>query len=637
MDQYIQDMVKSKPKRMANGILRFPKNHKLGFGVIVILLAIVLSVVLRGSAEVKEVEEVLRHVTVTEVGQIENDAGTIPLVGELRANEQLDLRPQISGQVYRVHVKVGQEVSVGQVLVELNHADLDASVAQASASLQSALATLAKLQNGDRPEDVIIVEQRLEAAKQQLLDLQNGGRPEEVAQAELAVESARLAVDDALINFNQTKEQAENSNENTLQNAVQAIQTAQFSFDQVLEQDLVTLFPESDDFRFQATLTDFAIKNAINALRREVETELDLWRASTVDLTADSEFVVLQALERAIDEMNSALAFLDATGDALDESDPTGDFDSGQISTMIIAVNTARSSIKAQVDGLINDKQTVQDSDLSNEKSLEAAQTQIDNAQTALQNAEEQLQIVQLGATEEQIAIQEAQVKQAEQQLLIAQNGARPEDIRLQQAGVAQARASLALASAQRDKAVITAPISGLITYLPVEISDIVSSSLIVVSLANEGGLEVETFISENERAYIVIGNEVMINETYKGVVQEIAPALDPVTKKIEIKVTLIDEAPLLTLGETVRLEVSKSLPDQAIIKVPLSTVRLRSSGAEIFFVNEENILEVLEVEVGNVTSNKIEIISAIPDGILIVEDARGLKAGQEVVVNEAI
>lgn len=284
---------------------------------------------------------------------------------------------------------------------------------------------------------------------------------------------------------------------------------------------------------------------------------------------------------------------------------------------------------------MVSNRQAVLNQEIANKKSLEAAQTQIDNAEASYETSKEQLQIVKLGPTPEQIAIQEASVKQAEQRLLISQNGARPEDIRLQQASVAQARASLALASANRDKALIKAPISGTVTYLPVEISDIVGSSSIVVSLANQSGLQVETFITEEERSFVEIGNTVKINEDYEGVVQEIAPALDPINKKIEVTVTVTSEETNLTLGETVRLQIEKVSPEQSVIKVPLSTVKLQAEGASVFLVNQDGVLELYSVEIGDVTANKIEITSSLPEGARLAKDARGLKDGQEVLIRE--
>jgi hypothetical protein len=94
-------------------------------------------------------------------------------------------------------------------------------------------------------------------------------------------------------------------------------------------------------------------------------------------------------------------------------------------------------------------------------------------------------------------------------------------------------------------------------------------------------------------------------------------------------------EETTLTLGETVRLEIQKVSPDQSVLKVPLSTVKLQADGALVFVVNAEGRLETVSVEIGDVTANKIEIISPLPEGSLLVQDARGLKVGQEVIIKE--
>jgi multidrug efflux pump subunit AcrA (membrane-fusion protein) len=628
MDEYI-NASQSFLKRVWAGI----KRHKIKSIAGVIILVIFAGAALKGVPQTEQAQAVLKQVSIIEASALTSDGGTVPVVGTLEANEQLDLRPQIAGQVDQVHVSLNQEVTVGQVLVELKHADLDASVAQASASLQSAIASLDKMRNGARAEDVVIAQQNVEAAKQQLEDMKNGGRPEEVAQAQNAVNSAELAVDDAYTNHRQTVDQNQTSFNGVLENSVQAIQGAQFAADQILEQDLRTVFDANNDYKLFAIITDTILENQANNKRREVENQLDKWRDDFASLQPQDKQSVLNALERARAELNEFVDFLDITGDALDEAHPSLDYDAAAISSAVSTVNLSRSTIKGQLDAMIAQKQAIQSQEIANAKALELAQTQIDNAETALANAKEQLEIVKKGATPEQIAIQQTAVSQAEQRLLIAQNGARPEDIRLQQASVAQARASLALAVANRDKAIVRAPISGKITYLPVEISDIVSSSTIVVSLANESGLEVTTYVTEDERAFIAIGNTVTINEEIEGVVSEIAPALDPVNKKIEVTVAVVTEETNLTLGETVRLEIQKIAPEQSSLKVPLSTVKLLPDSAIVYLVNTEGVIDAFEVEIGDITANKIEILTPFPENAKVVEDARGLKEGEEVVI----
>jgi HlyD family secretion protein len=61
---------------------------------------------------------------------------------------------RISGRVDRLLVKVGDAVTAGQVIAEIEHADLDAKVQSAEADLAVAQASLALLQRGARPEDV---------------------------------------------------------------------------------------------------------------------------------------------------------------------------------------------------------------------------------------------------------------------------------------------------------------------------------------------------------------------------------------------------------------------------------------------------------------------------------------------------
>ncbi len=630
MDEYLQQQ-KTFPKKIWQGV----KKHKVKSIIGLVVIVVISGALAKGKPETEQAQAVLKQVEVIAIDSLVSDGGTVPVVGTLQANEQLDLRPQIGGQVSRVLVKLDQEVRAGQILVELNHADLDAQVAQASASVQSALASLAKLQSGDRPEDVEIVRQNLAQAKQQLEDMKNGGRPEEVAQAQLSVDLAKSAVDDAFENHRNTVSQNTNNHNSNLENAVLSVQSAQFLEDGLLEQNLATVFDSNDDYRPFPIIKDKSLETDVIFARRNVETRLNKWRDETASLDAKNKDTVLAALDKAKAELTIFLNFLDLTGDALDNAHPSLNYDQSQIASAISTVNQARSSVKSQIDLMVSTRQAVFNQDITNKKALDAAQTQINQAESSYKNAKEQLQIVQKGATSEQIAIQESVVRQAEQRLLISENGARPEDIRLQQASIAQARASLALASANRDKAIIKAPIDGKVTYLPVEISDIVNSSAIIVSLANQGGLQVEAYITEDERSFVEIGNLVTINENYEGIVQEISPALDPVNKKIEVTITVTSEETTLTLGETVRLEIQKVSPDQSVLKVPLSTVKLQAEGALVFVVNAEGRLETVNVEIGDVTANKIEIISPLPEGSLLVQDARGLKVGQEVIIKE--
>lgn len=609
------------------------KRHKYKFSV----LFVGLFIVSRAAANMQPAEEAViapaKSVEVISVSDLVSDGASIPVVGALKANQQVDIRPQMPGQVSAVWTKVGAYVRQGQVLAELSHADLNASVAQASANLQSALAQLAKIKNGSRPEDVIAAEQNLIAAQQQLADMKRGGRPEEVAQAQNNLDSAKIALNDANTNYVRTEEQNALALSQSRENAVLAVASAQLAAEDVLLEELDDVYDKNNGDNLMPVIEDGAIKAQADEMRDDVGARVRSWRTKTAALGSTDSAVVLAALADAETELRYLLSFLDLTTTALQDAIATTSFDDGDISAAKAAVNTARATVKAQINAMVASRQAIDNVNISNQKNLEAARSRIDGAATQVKNAEEALQIVTKGPSAEQIAAQEARVKQAEQQLNIAKNGARPEDVNVQEALVAQARASVALAAAQREKAIIRAPIAGTVTYIPIKIGDVVSSSNIAVSLANPSVLEVEVFVSESERRFLSVGNDAAVNETIPAEIREIAPALDPVNSKIKVLVTLLEAAPSLTLGETVRVSLTKIAPEESVLRVPLSAVKFSSSGTEMYRVNEQSQLEAVEVVTGPVSANTVEISTAMQAEWRFAKDVRGLKAGQQVTV----
>jgi len=69
---------------------------------------------------------------------------------------QADLKAQISAPVSQVFVKLGDQVTAGQTLVQLQNNDIKAQLEQAQAGLAAANAKLDELQRGSRAEDIAI-------------------------------------------------------------------------------------------------------------------------------------------------------------------------------------------------------------------------------------------------------------------------------------------------------------------------------------------------------------------------------------------------------------------------------------------------------------------------------------------------
>jgi hypothetical protein len=118
--------------------------------------------------------------------------------------------------------------------------------------------------------------------------------------------------------------------------------------------------------------------------------------------------------------------------------------------------------------------------------------------------------------------------------------------------------------------------------------------------------------------------------------------AIDPATKKIEIKIGLIasnlsSESRPLANGELVHLDIVRAPKSAATktaqIMLPVSAVKIGTQNALVFTVDAQKKLVAHEVKLGELIADKIQILDGVSADMAIVIDARGLKDGQEVDV----
>ena len=136
-------------------------------------------------------------------------AGFLPysydVVGECRVlpAHQQGLRAQMGGEIVTVHVREGEQVTVGEPVVTLNDRDVRVAVDSMRAELARGRATLEMLRSGSRPEEIEIGQQRVELALLRMDYLQrehdrvfglheaNAATEQQLALAEQESESAR--------------------------------------------------------------------------------------------------------------------------------------------------------------------------------------------------------------------------------------------------------------------------------------------------------------------------------------------------------------------------------------------------------------------------------------------------------------
>ncbi|OGG72714.1 hypothetical protein A3A38_00825 [Candidatus Kaiserbacteria bacterium RIFCSPLOWO2_01_FULL_53_17] len=351
-----------------------------------------------------------------------------------------------------------------------------------------------------------------------------------------------------------------------------------------------------------------------NAIRDAADPLFSNPNASTpsfnVIVTTDSQARL--ALENTRSSFNSILGRHKARGASLSSaSDISKELDATEtevraarnfLDTLLKALNSAVASAE------------VSDDDLATFKAeATAARTSLTTSLSAITSARSALEVAKNNASGSgRVSSAEAQLKQAE--------------------GVYRA------ALANLEKTRIRAPLNGTITNFSIKLGDYVTPSQQVAVVANTSALEIVTDVTAEDRTRIVTGSTASIEGGFTGTVTKIAPALDPITRKIEVRIGLPAEAVrALVSGQSVRVEIARTTPASSkaagALRIPLAALKMEAERALIFTVNNESKLIAQPVTIGALSGDYITVTEGLTADTEIVTDARGLKEGDIVAV----
>jgi len=202
-------------------------------------------------------------------------------------------------------------------------------------------------------------------------------------------------------------------------------------------------------------------------------------------------------------------------------------------------------------------------------------------------------------------------------------------------ADVAAAEAAVQAAQAQLEQTIIRAPISGTINKLNLEVGSFASPGVPVIYITNPRGLEVVAFVSARDIRDIVVGSKAVIAGTVQGTVVRVASALDPVTKKAEVKIGIPADAALVS-GQSATVAITRATKTAAlggVVSIPLAALKITPEGPVVFTVSESSTLVSHPVVLGTLRGASVDIDEGITGNMEIVTDARGLKEGDVVVI----
>lgn len=190
------------------------------------------------------------------------------------------------------------------------------------------------------------------------------------------------------------------------------------------------------------------------------------------------------------------------------------------------------------------------------------------------------------------------------------------------------ARARFEAAQATYQDHTIQAPISGLVASRNPEISrgNFITRGTVVTRIVDLSMVEIELAVGEQELAYLEEGMPATVtipvcepSETEAQVVS-IAAGADSRTGSFPIVVRWENTCPNLRsgMGASVRIQTQVANPQ---IIVPDSAIR-RHDGKEFVFVARDGVAEEREIRTGRRLGDRVEVISGLSDGEIIVTSA---------------
>ena len=278
----------------------------------------------------------------------------VSVTGNIKPAEEINLAFENSGRIVRVNGAVGDKVSAGQIILELDTRELNAKLLEATASVEAATAKLNELKRGTRPEELQIKGTELKKAEQDL--------------------------------------------ENEYTNVIDILNDAYTKSDDAVRTKTGAVFIGSGDTAYKLTFTSCDTDAAADApwLRFTADADLKKWQTELRPLGSTADTALLDAaLISAKTYLGKFKTFLERTTDTFVGGCTSV---SPNLDTYRTSVSAGRTSVVSALLAVSDNRQEILSQELTTER------------------LRQELALARAGSAPEEIAAQAALVKQAEAQ-----------------------------------------------------------------------------------------------------------------------------------------------------------------------------------------------------------------------------
>jgi RND family efflux transporter MFP subunit len=210
------------------------------------------------------------------------------------------------------------------------------------------------------------------------------------------------------------------------------------------------------------------------------------------------------------------------------------------------------------------------------------------------------------------------------------------EEVRTRQAVLAQRRSELALARQQLADTALVSPIDGAVSQRQASVGEFLASGAPVATLVRLHPLRLRVAVPEREAASVRVGQPVTLTvegdpTEYGGRVARLSPAIQEQNRTLMIEAEIPNEKGLLRPGSFARASIVTQAA-QPVVMVPATSIVTFAGIEKVMTVKDGKSVE-RRVQTGRREGGRVEIVSGLGAGELVVAEPGNLTGGQAVSV----
>lgn len=231
------------------------------------------------------------------------------------------------------------------------------------------------------------------------------------------------------------------------------------------------------------------------------------------------------------------------------------------------------------------------------------------------------------------------QKMQQRQQQLLNIGGISRQEYETTQTQVKSIDADIASAQAQLRATKILAPFNGTIGIRNISVGAIVSPTTLITTLQQVHPLKIDFTIPDQYRRSISNGKEVFfsvtgLNDTLSGKIAAIDPGADPATRTVKVRAIIPNPSGRLVAGSFAQVIIPLQSDNNAIL-IPSQAVIPTTKDKKVA-VLKNGKASLVVVQLGERTSNKVEVLSGLSAGdTIVLTGLMQVKPGMKVKITK--